>query len=105
MSDVFERLQPPRGGLARLQHAIEQRRAPSKWPRLAIACAASLPIAVAFPSLQQWQARATLDRQIASAISGAGANPTPIAVENGAALLVADRPDVRIYWIATAPRD
>ena len=102
MSELFLQLEPPPGGLRRMQSALDHRRVRSARPRLALACAIAVLVAL-LPVWQQWHARAVFDARLSAALADANRGEPAIIVENGAALLVADEPNIRIYWVATEP--
>lgn len=111
----FERLlptiEPPSGGLARLQRRIASREKPerasrvSRWALAATACAA---LVVAAILIQPWIARQQRANALSAALRAAMVGNQPIGgirVTDGAAIeLPSGQDNVRLYLVQTVPR-
>lgn len=96
-----ELLEPPRGGLARLQATIESAPRPRRPPwALALAAAFCITTAVALLEVPQFMRRERLRATLTAALT----LPADVVVERGAALeLPSRRADVRIVFVAALP--
>ena len=111
LDDLLPTLQPPAGGLARLQRRIaSQEKAGrafriNRWASVATACVA---LAVAAILIQPWIARQQRAHALAAAMRAAMAGNQPISgihVTDGAAIeLPSGQANVHLYLVQTAPR-
>ena len=111
LDDLLPTLQPPAGGLARLQRRIvsqekhQHRFRITDWAWAATACTA---LAVAAVFIQPWVARQQRTHALATALHAAmtpGQRGSGIRVVDGAAIqLPSGQANVRLYLVQTAPR-
>ncbi|HET6632558.1 MAG TPA: hypothetical protein VFG73_07615 [Rhodanobacteraceae bacterium] len=106
--DLMPTLEPPPGGLARLQRhiAASPSRGPLRWPRLVAApalLAAALALALWLPpQLARQQRQAALTQTLRQALSPR-LPPSGIAVAHGGAIeLPSGQANVRLYLVQTS---
>lgn len=111
LDDLLPTLQPPAGGLARLQRRIASQEKPrrafrtNRWAWTATACSMLAVIAIL---IQPWIARQQRANALAAAMRAAVAGNQPtngIRVTDGAAIeLPSGQDNVRLYLVQTASR-
>lgn len=111
LEDLLPTLQPPAGGLARLQRRVASRGEPalaSRVNRWAWAVAACAMLAIATILGQPWITRQQRTHALAAAMRAAMAGDQPangIRVTDGAAIeLPSGQANVRLYLVQSAPR-